>query len=287
MPFTMIDMLYGGLVPAVVALATWFVARRVLKEDAAARYAPSLAIGIGFSVGYWLVWWKEDHGYWLPKLPYDWLPIFIAAAAIVGPVVHARGVSWFERLLTYAIFGLAAAWFLVPTRPALQPVRHLYILGFGPALGLVALLFDGICERFRGPLLPGLLTFTAMCTSIILLLSGSTSFALTAGAGAAALGGMTISMMWTRDAKLKGLSLAFCTLLGGAMLVGRFNTLSTIPTACYFIVPLAPLLMWCAVCGPLSNGTGFVGSIKKVALPVIASLVAVGMAVIVGFSTDG
>src|SRR5688500_3038385 len=98
MPFTVVDMLYGGLVPAVVALVVWFVARRVLHEDAASRYAPSLALALGFSTAYWLVWWKEDHGYWFPRMPYDWLAVVVAAAALVGSVVHARGVSWIERL---------------------------------------------------------------------------------------------------------------------------------------------------------------------------------------------
>ncbi len=283
MPFTIIDMLYGGLAPAVVALAIWFVARRVLREDAAARYAPSLALVIGFSAGYWLVWWKEAHGYWMPKFPYDLLAFVVAAAMIFGPVVHTRGVSRFERMLMYVLFGLTAAWLLVPTRPAVQPIRHLYVLGFGPALAAVAFLFDGVCERFRGPLLPGLLTFTGMCTAMVLLLSGTTSFALTVGAGAAALSGITVSMLWTHSANLKGMSLACCTLLCGGMLIGQFNTTNTtVPLASYIILPLAPLLMWCALRGPLSKGTGFVGGMKRVALPVIACLVVVGLAAIAG-----
>lgn len=283
MPFSILDMLYGGLVPAVVASVVWMASRRVFNAETAARYAPSLALVIGFSVGYWLLWWKEAHGYWLPKMPYDWLPVVVAAAMIVGPVAHARGVSWFERWLTYAVFGLAASWLLVPTRASLQPIRHYYILGFGPTLALVALAFDEISHRFRGSLLPGFLTFAGMCTAVILLLSGIISFSRTAGAGAAALGGIAVAMLWTRSANLKGVSLALCTLFGGVMLVGRFNSLSKIPTVCYVIVPLAPLLMGCAVRGPLSQGTGFIGGFKRLALPVIACLVAVGLAIAADF----
>ena len=97
MPFSIVEMLYGGLVPAVVALVVWFAARRILPEDAAARYAPGLGLAIGFSAGYWLVWWKGDHGYWIPEKPYDWLPVIVAAAALIGPVVHAGGVARIKR----------------------------------------------------------------------------------------------------------------------------------------------------------------------------------------------
>jgi hypothetical protein len=145
---------------------------------------------------------------------------------------------------------------------------------------LIAILFDGICERFRGPLLPGLLVFTAMCTSAILLLSGNTSFSLTVGCGAGALAGISVAMCGTREATLRGASLACCALLGGAMLVGQFNTLSTVPLASYIIPPLAPLLMWVGVRGPLSQGGGFVAGAKKIAVPVAACLIAVGVAAI-------
>src|SRR5688572_2803314 len=142
MPFTIIDILYSGLLPAVVALAVWILARRVLKEDAAARYAPALSLAVGFSVGYWLLW-SKDADYWMPKFAYDWLAVVVALTAIWGPIVHARGVSWFERLLAYLLFGLIAAWFLVPDRPKLEPVRFNYILGLGSSLALIAFLLDG------------------------------------------------------------------------------------------------------------------------------------------------
>jgi hypothetical protein len=278
MPFTIVDMLYGGVVPAVVALIVWFTARRVLPEEAASRCAASLALGIGFSAAYWLVWWKEEHGYWLPRMPYDWLAVVIAVAAVIGPVVHARGVSWVERLLTYAVFGLVAAWFLLPTRASVQPLRPVYAVSLGPALALIAMLFDGVCERWRGPLLPGMLVFAAMCTSAILLLSGSTGFSLTAGAGAGALTGIAVAMCRTREATFRGASLACCTLLGGAMLVGQFNTISQVPLASYVIPPVAPLLLWAGVRGPLSQGNGAFAGMKRIAIAAAACCIAVGLA---------
>jgi hypothetical protein len=283
MPFTIVDILYGGLVPAVVALIVWFAVRRVLPEDAASRYAAGLALGIGFSVAYWLVWWKEDRGYWLPKMPYDWLAVVIAVAAIIGPVLHARGVSWIERVVTYAVFGFFAAWCLLPTRASVQPMRPVYAISLAPALAMIAILLDGVCERLRGPLLPVTLVFAAMCSSAILLLSGNTSFALIVIAGAGALTGMAAALCRTREATLRGASLACCTLLGGAMLVGYFNTVSTVPLASYLIPPVAPLLLWAGVRGPLSQGTSFVAGVKKSALAAAACLIAVGLAAMDSF----
>jgi hypothetical protein len=280
MPFTLVDLLYGGVVPAVVGMIVWWLARRVLQEDAAARYAASLAVAAGVLAGYWLVWWKEDHGRWLPKMPYDWLPMVIAAAGIIGPVVLARGVSRVERGVVYLVFGLVAVWILLPTRASVLPQRPWYAAGLGPALAVLAILFDGVCERFGAALVAGVTAFCAMCAAAILLLSGSTSFALTAGSGAAALAGIAVAASRSREATCRGAALVCCVLLGGAMLVGKFNTLSAVPPGCYVVPALAPLLLWGAVRGPLSGGGGFAVGSKQVVLPVAASVIAVVVAAI-------
>jgi hypothetical protein len=279
MPLSLKDLLYGGLVPAVVAFVVWFLARLILKENAAARYAPSLALVTGFATGYFLV----GLGPWMVKSHYTWLPYVVAATVIVAPLAHASGVSWFERLLLYAVFAVVAAWLLVPDRKEMDPTRLQLLLTWGPGLVLTAFLLDGVIERFRGPLLPGLLTFTAICTAAVLGLSGNLRFAQMIGAGAAALGAITVATLWAKEVSLKGISLPFATLIWGGMLIARMNTSSAVPLASYVIVPVAPLLMWAAVRGPLSRGAGFVAGLKKTALPVIACVVAVAMAAMAEF----
>ena len=284
MPFSIVDILYGGAAPAVVACIVSMVLRRFAPQDVGKRYAASLAVLAGFALAYRLL----DLGPWAASAHWEWLPYALIASALVGPIASTEGVKLWERLLLYAFVAIVTGWFLVPTWEDLDPSRAVHLGVLAAYLVLLAGLLEPLANRARGPLLLFVLWATLAATTAVLVLSGNLRFAQMALAGAAALFGVALVACVRRETNYtKGVSLIFSMMAVGLMLIGRVNSFSEVPLASYLLVPAAPLALWCSAVGPLSTLTGVKGVTVRVALPFSLLGVAVVLAICAEMSGAG
>jgi len=283
MPFTLADIAYGFAAPAIASAVVYFALRYLLPSDAARRYAPSVALVCGFSLGYWLL----PLGPWSPEVNWHWLPYVALMTLAVGPVAQAAGVSSIERGLIYLIVALFAGWLLTPTWENLDPSRTVQVVCWTVYIVLLASLLDPIAKELTGPLLPAILMASFACGAAVLGLSGNLRFAQIAGAGAGALAGITAcTLVRGRTVALDGVALSYSVILGGAMFVGRASSYSDVPLASYALVPLAPLLVWVGMRGPVSRLPVRSRLLVQIGLPFVLCVVALLMAAIAEWPGD-
>jgi hypothetical protein len=243
-PFSITDLLFGIVVPALVAgtvlfLVTRFAALEVLKRSAAA-----VALAAGFLAGYGLL----GLGPWKPQSHWHWLPYNLLLSLVALPLVGRVSGRWIIQGLLSLLVAGAAAWVLVPTWPDLAPPRTIQMVVWTVAVVAMTLLLEPLTRRVSGRLLPLVLTATLLAAAIVLALSGSLRFAQIAGLGMAALAGMTVAASRVGTAEpLSGAALSFSLLVSGLLLVGHVNSFSAVPTISYVLVPPAPLLLWMGV----------------------------------------
>ncbi|MCO8122010.1 hypothetical protein NHH03_09700 [Stieleria sp. TO1_6] len=275
--FSIQDILYGGLVPAVVAAAVVLVAFWVLPHSLARRYSAAAALALGLFAGYELL----DLGPWLAETHWHWLPYAVLAAAVAGPVACAEGVWLFERPLLYLVVAIGAGWFLVPDWEDLQPSRTSYWIGLSIYLVVLTGLMEPLAVRFKGPLLPAVMWLTMTAAAVVLALSGSMRFAQIGIAAAFALFAIAVVGGWLADRfVVTGGVFAFAMAAVGLLMIGRVNSFSDVPMVSYAIVPAAPLALWLTVAGPLSRLTGAKALAVRIALPLLVLVIAVAIAVV-------
>lgn len=266
MPFTPHDILYGGVLPAAVALTLMLILRRLLSDDVGERWTPALSLLAGLMTGYGLL----SLGPLAPDAHWHWLPFVLAGATITGPVTALSELKSFERLLLVALISTVAAWFLVPEWDDLDPSRTTWLCGFVIFSVLLTSLLHPLERRRTGPLLPIVLWATLTAAAVVLALSGSLRFAQIALAGAASLFAIAIVALWRRDqSSTVGLSLPFCLLTIGILLIGRVNTFSDVPWASWLLVPMAPASLWLTSIGPVSRWTGLRRTAAELLLPIL------------------
>lgn len=276
------DMIYNFAIPALTGMALVVLGRlKVFAGTFVERHAAAVAVVVGlFACFHGL-----KLGPWIPEAVGDWLPYVLIPAAILGPIALIPGVSLFERLLMFALAGLAAAWFVVPDYEDLDPS---YLVQFGLLAGTIALLplcLEPIFERLPGIVTPVVLALTAGGGAAVMMLSKYAGFAQLAAAAAAGLGGIALAGWFARGKNLvRGAAPVVVTFLGGLMLFGRaYSSLySSIPAASYLLIPFAPLLMAAAAWGPAANWSAN----KRAAVQVILPLLAIGAAVALGVQAE-
>ncbi|MCG8408676.1 MAG: hypothetical protein MI923_26020 [Phycisphaerales bacterium] len=281
MPFTIKDMIYGGVAPIIVACMLLLTLRRLLPRDLGERYSVSMATLAGFLVGYGLL----SLAPWSPTAHWHWLPYALMAAAVVGAVVRAEGVRFFERLLMYLFVAIAAGWFLVPTWKDLVPSQTVHLILFVVYLVALVSLLEPLAERSTGPLLPLVLWITITAAAVVLALSGSLRFAQVALAGAGALFGVMLVTCFKRETgretgRVTGAAFVFSMMAVGSLLIGCVHSFSEVPLASYLLVPAAPLALWSCEIGPLSRLTGVKRYFVAFSLPVTLLGSAVLLAVV-------
>lgn len=255
--------LYTAVPPLAAAVATAWLFRRFLPVTFAERYALGIALAVGFFLGYWLL---PDWAPLLPEKHWQWLP-YLAAAAVLGGLTQATGVSWVERLLAYCVLALVAAWQLVPLWPDLQPPRHFAVPLLAGYLFLVAGLLAALPDRLLGPLFVALLTASAGAVALLIAIGVSLKYGQVAALSTAALAGSSVTSLLpklTRRASegsadqlpttIRGLISVFTILVGGLAFVGTIEPSPPIPII--LVAPAAPLLLWLFAAGPLSRLKG-------------------------------
>jgi hypothetical protein len=255
MPLTLKDLLLGMVVPALVAMLLSWAATRTAPVAAGKALLP-MALVAGFLLGYWLL----KLGPIVPTLDLDWMPYTTVLALVPALVPGGRRWSLPLVLVLLAVVCLVSAWLLVPSWPALRPLRPRTI-GLWWAYSLLVAVSMWLLARrepVRGPpaddqsmaptrsprpvLLYLAMMLAVLATAFVLLaMSGSLRFAQTVAAGLAALAGVTATVAIRQGRpSLEGVALVYALLSTGMLLTGYMNSFSSIPLVSYLILPLAP-----------------------------------------------
>ena len=284
MPFTLKDIIYGGVTPIIVTIVVLWIVRRYFSIDGRDRHSASIGTLVGFLVGYGLL----SLAPWTPTAHWHWLPPVSLVAAIVGPIACAEGVTMVERATLYVLVALAAGWVLVPDWEDLSPSRNVHLAAFTIYVVVSTCLLQILSKRFVGPLLPFVLWATIMAAAIVLALSGSLRFSQMAIAMAGALFGIVLIACVWRDANhLHGIALLFSVTAVGSLLIGRVNSFSEVPLASYLMIPAAPLFVGCCSVGRFSKLAGAKRFLVLAMLPCLLLAVAVLMAAKAELSAGG
>lgn len=274
MPFTLNDILFGGVVPVIVAAVILAVTRR-FKSDAMERYSASIAVAAAFFAGYGLL----SLAPWSPSTHWHWFPYAVLVSAIVGPITCASGLMTVERGVLFVLAALVTGWVLVPTWEDLDPSRMTHLVTYVVYVSVWSLLFRPLVSRNPGPMLPIVLWATMTAISVLLALAGSLRFAQLAIALSGGLFGIVLIAFFRRDQQhLRGITLLMAIAGIGALLIGRVNSFSEVPLASYVMIPIAPLTAWIGSVGPPTQWTGAKRVAAVVALPLLVLAVAIGIA---------
>jgi hypothetical protein len=244
---------YGGLIPAIGALVVFGAIRWTWPQDAARRYASSLAFAAGVFAGFVSL---QANKTLVPTQFWEWLPYLGLLSAFVAGLTRAAGIFRGERWFALYLFAILAAWLTVPRWPELYPTWPAQVALFGTTVVVVAALLERLSARLPAGALPLWLTVAAAVSSVLIMAEVSVTFAQLAALPAGALAGSTIMAALRADADhWQGLALPYATLVGGYAYVAAIYPTSPLwPLAA---APLAPLALWLTALGPLARLGGW------------------------------
>lgn len=267
------SLLGGVLLPATVSIVVALVILRILAEETARRYAGALGFAAGLMAAYALL---EPHDL-RPSMYWHWLPWMALGGGLIGPVTLAAGVRFPERCAAMLLLALVAAWFLVPTRASLLPVRSLYVAAFAGSVMLLWILLDRLATRGSTALVCGMLGLASLCGGALVAAVVSLRFGLLEIAASAALGGGFLAALQKQDDRIvRGLLPAQTVVACGIILFARVNV--GLPPASLVLIPAAPLMLWLGEAGPLGNVRGRWGSLLRIGAVTLPLAVAWGLA---------
>jgi hypothetical protein len=280
-------LLYTFIVPMLVAAAAAWFASRLLPVPIAERYSLGVALAAGFGVGYWLL---PEWAHLVPTKHWQWLP-YLAAAAVLGGLAVAGGVTWPERLVANAALALVAAWQLVPLWEELQPPRHYAVPLLAGYLFLLAALLSALPDRLLGPLFVGLLAVSSGTVAVLIAIGVSLIYGQVAGVAGAALCGCWLASLLSaltrnvsandtgiRSQCIRGLIPVYAVLVGGLAFVGTIEP--TPPMTIFLLAPAAPLMLWLFSAGPLGRLRGLPAAAAQIAAVLIPLAIALAIVVI-------
>jgi hypothetical protein len=234
------SLLLGGLVPALIAFAVVAAARRWMPGHVAGRHAIGVAAASAFFLGYVLL------PAWAPLKPasaWQWIPYLSLLASLAGSWMLWGGVPF--------ALSLAAAWFLVPTWPDLQPSRPVYIALLTGYLLLLIVLLRALAARISVRLQWMMLSISSLTLAVLLAKDISLLFGHLAGIAAAAMIGVSLACARHQEATSQALLPVYAILIGGLAFVGYLQPEP--PAYALMLVPAAPLAAWIMVVAPLAR----------------------------------
>ena len=246
------------VIAAAVSIAISSIVLGSFSSEAASRYTGAL----GYAAGFLAAFAYLESRALAPTVHWHWLPWLALAAGMIGPISIAGGVRPLERFVLITLFSLAAAWLLVPTRPALLPLRTSHIFVFAGSLAVLWQLLDGLSRKESG--IPLCIALAATLTSGAALVAYEFSIRIgfLGAAGAAALAGGGLSAAWKRDATIiRGTVGAPSVVLCGILLTAKLDDGLTIPLIA--LILLAPLTLWLFEAGPLGRLKGYRAALAK------------------------
>lgn len=245
--------LRGGLVPLLAALGTFFLARLVMPEDSARRWAPGASLALGVLVGYLLLPSTETL---VPVQFYEWIPYVGVGAAIAAAVMIAEGVWRGERIIVVLFAAMLSAWFIVPTWPDQIPPQHFHVVALGLGIFLLARLIEFLPPRLAGQALPAWLLASAGALSLVMFSELGETFGRLSALPAGALAGTTIAVFALRKQEydLRSLALPYAVIAGANAFTGYVYP--SPPLYLMLLIPFAPLGLWLCAGGPLRRLEG-------------------------------
>jgi hypothetical protein len=245
-------LLYSGLVPAAVALATYFAFGWLLPEDVGRRYRLPSALALGVFVGMAFLPTTKSV---LPERFWEWIPYLGLLAAFACGLTHAAGVTTGERWIAIAHLAALTAWKIVPTWDELAATRPMQIFAVATGIALLTMLVEPLATKLPGRLFPVWLFCAAGTVALLILGEVSETFGRLAALPASALLGCGIASWLTPSAAdWRTIGLPYAALVGGYAFTGFIYP--TPPLWPLLFVPFAPLALWICTCGPLGRLTG-------------------------------
>lgn len=248
MPLTVNDVLFGFVIPLVIAAVIDRSVARPGNFAALRNIAANLGLAAGFVAGVWLLKLSPLR----PTAHWHYLPYIAMVAAIAAIVGGAWGP--FARSVTAAVVLGATAYLLVPTWDDLKPTRMVLIVGWAVAAFGLDTLTSALPSRHSPKVIAAIGIATAFGVASLMLMAGSLRFAQFGGCMAAVFCGLALSRWRLSRSKESAISaqpsswpeisLIFVCLAAGVTLVGQLNSFSDVPLLCYVLVPLAPLGLW-------------------------------------------
>jgi hypothetical protein len=260
----------GLLAPAAIAATMPLLARRVLPEDTATRYAMPLGFAAAYCAAFALL---VDRDALIPQRHWHWTLYLAPIAAAIGAIAVATGLQRVDRWLLFALVAFISAWLLVPTWPGLWPARPMAVPLLAGYLFLLGAALEPLAQRLSSGQLLAAFVPAAGCVAVLMAASVSVTLAQPAGAAAAALAGCWgTAYLWPDVLRGRALCLAYAVIIGGWAFIGCIEPQQ--PLVGLLLAPLAPLALWCCTVGPLARLRGLTAAgvqIVSVMLPLALS----------------
>jgi hypothetical protein len=261
---------YGGVIPAVAAMAAFFAIGRLWPGHAAGRYQVGLSFALAVYVGFVSL---RSTKTLLPSQFWQWIPILGLFAAFVTGLTRASGVLRSERWLAVYVFAVVSAWLLVPHWPELMPAWPVQVAMVATSFIALAALLMPLVERLPGRAFPFWLMFAAATTSCLVMAEVSETFGELAALPAGALAGCGLAALMRRDDEIdwRGIALPYAVVVGGWAYVGAIYP--TTPIWPLIAAPAAPLALWLCVSRPVARLRGAAGLAVQAACVLIPLLI--------------
>jgi hypothetical protein len=230
---------YGIVVPAGLAIAVAWSLLRVLPRDIAPLVAGALRCASGFFTGFTAL----ETGNLRPTTYWHWLPWLGAMASVVGPIGLMPRMPTVGRWVHWIAVAIGAGWLLVPTWSDLAPLREVYVAVFSGGVFLPTILLERLARMTSGNMLSLSLCASAFCGAVLMSAFVSLRFGLLAVAAAAAISGCSVvSFRGNARDLVRGMILVHFVIVSGLMLAGQL--VAVLPSACFVLIPAAPLMLW-------------------------------------------
>ncbi|MBI4616056.1 MAG: hypothetical protein HY720_20740 [Planctomycetes bacterium] len=275
--------------PAAAALLLGFAARRPGKSGRGARWAASLAVGLGTGcsvlVAFGLLSFAPDFALDLPRIPpaervhgLFFVALGVAALGILDAAIRAP--VWIRAAMALVTVRAILWGLLQPVIANTMDAREAAFWLWGLDAGVLAVwaATDSLAARVPGPWVPAWLAAVAAGMGAALFrFAGTDVLARTAGGLAAALGALALASVGDRtSAPARGAALASVPLLAGLAAAGRFYgvneidallALASVPVAAW-VCRLPHLRRRLGERGALLAATGALAAALAVALSI-------------------
>ena len=268
--------LYGIILPAVIAGVAWGVAWRVWNRGASpiagGTWAGALTCALAVSVGYVGLWgWPGIP----PLLAEGWLP-FVAVAALLVSLLESFGLRSIRSVLWFLLM-FGTVWVL--SGPRHSAWKGLEIVGWCAGLSAAMLLIcaslELVADHRPGASMPVCLWIWTVGIAGALASTGSLNYGLLAGMLAAIMGaGLVAAWIQPRISFARGTVTALTPLSMGLLFCGYFY--SELPGTCALILASAPLTTWLGESRFVTRRRPWLGVLMRaalIALPVAVALV--------------
>jgi hypothetical protein len=264
---------YGGVIPAVAALAAFFVIGWSWPTEAARRYQAGAAFALAVFVGFVAL---PTTTTLVPSQFWESIPYVALAAVLVAGLTCAQGVLRGERWLTIYLFAIGAAWVLVPNWPDLVPAWPVQMALVAIAIVALDALLTPLPARLPGRAFPFWLMLAAATSSLLVMAEVSETIGRLAVLAGGALAGSGVAAAVRKDnAETWSLALPYAVTVGGFAYAGAVYPME--PMWLLVSLPAAPLALWICALGPLSRLTGLRAIVVQAVCVLVPLVIVVGV----------